>query len=114
MLIRILKQSKDLVEGKAHAPGSEISRRSFLHRTGLGVGSVLITPALVSLLKSNPAEAAAFSCSVESLSTSMYRISSTLLRSRDGSLEGRSLPRYWNRFFKRSRNDAAGDTGSIF
>jgi hypothetical protein len=69
MLIRILKKSKDLIEGKLHAPNSEISRRSFLHHSGVGVGSVLLMPTFLSMLRSDPAKAAAFACSVQTLGT---------------------------------------------
>ncbi len=69
MLIRILKKSKDLLEGKPHEPGCEISRRSFLQGTATGVGSLLVLPSFISMLKANPADAAAFTSNFAALGT---------------------------------------------
>jgi hypothetical protein len=74
MLIRILKKSKDLLEGKPHAPNSELSRRGFLQRGATGTASLLLMPSFVSMLRSEPAKAAAFACSFETVGTTYTQL----------------------------------------
>ncbi|MBC7386145.1 MAG: hypothetical protein H7301_08305 [Cryobacterium sp.] len=77
MLIRILKKSKDLLEGKPHEAHSEISRRSFMQKGATGVGSLLILPSFLTLLKSDPAKAAAFSCSFAANGTTYTQLAAS-------------------------------------
>ncbi len=74
MLIRINKKSKDLIEGKPHEAQTEVSRRAFLQKSLASIGSLTVLPSVVSLLKSNPARAAALSCSVAPLGTSYTQL----------------------------------------
>ncbi len=75
MLIRIMKKSTDLLEGKPHEPNQEVSRRGFLKSAVAGAASFTVMPAMLSLLRTNPARAAAFSCgNVDAIGTSYTQI----------------------------------------
>ncbi len=75
MLIRIHKQSKDFLDGKQHDPMLNPERRQFLKEGFAGVGSLLIMPGMLSLLRANPARAEVLACNQRPLGTTFTQVS---------------------------------------
>jgi len=59
MLIRILKKSKDMIEGKPHEPNQELTRRGFIASSATGLAASFVVPSIFQLLRTEEARAAA-------------------------------------------------------